>query len=115
MVVRYFGGTKLGKPGLIKAYGHTAALCLQKAALIALTQTQNFTITYPYSQQPSINQLKNSFDLKELNAEYLEEVTLKMACRLEQAPAFAEKLQQLAHLGIEIEKGEQSYVTLNID
>ncbi|HEX6981932.1 MAG TPA: YigZ family protein [Balneolaceae bacterium] len=112
VVIRYFGGTKLGKSGLIQAYGHTAELCLQKASLRSLIPTQNFEITYPYHEQAQINRLKSSFDLKELDAEYLETVTLTIACRSEQAKAFFEELQRLEHLGIETEKNGDGFVTI---
>lgn len=112
VVVRYFGGTKLGKSGLIQAYGHTAALCLDKATSFKIIATTNFRITYPYSQQTQINQLKNSFDLKELESEYLEQVTLKMACRKEQADQFSGQLEQLEHLGIEVDRMGPGFVTM---
>jgi uncharacterized YigZ family protein len=112
VVIRYFGGTKLGKSGLIQAYGHTAELCLHKASLSTLIPTQNFKIIYPYQEQSQINRLKNNFDLKELSAEYLENVTLEIACRSKQAPAFIRELQKLEHLGIEAEKNEDGFMTL---
>ncbi len=97
VVVRYFGGTKLGKSGLIEAYGHTAQLCLKQASLLMLIPTKNFKITYSYSEQNKIDQLKNSFDLKEIDAQYLENVTLRIACRTEQANDFLARLKQLEH------------------
>ncbi|MCW9708873.1 IMPACT family protein [Fodinibius salsisoli] len=112
IVVRYYGGTKLGKSGLIQAYGKSARLCLHQASFSALVLTQNFRITYDYSTQSEIDQLKNTFDLKELSAEYLEKVTLVMGCRIEQAPSFHHALEQRQHLGIETEKLERGFVTL---
>ncbi|MDZ7682242.1 MAG: YigZ family protein [Fodinibius sp.] len=76
VVVRYYGGTNLGKSGLIKAYGHTAQLCLDSANMGTLVPTQNFRIQYSYDQQAVIDRLKNQFDLKEIKAEYLEKITL---------------------------------------
>ncbi|HET6528822.1 MAG TPA: YigZ family protein [Balneolaceae bacterium] len=113
VVIRYFGGTKLGKSGLIQAYGHTAKLCFQKASLSTLIPTENFKITYPYQEQSHINRLKNSFDLKELSSEYLEKVTLKIACRSEQAPAFARELEKLEHLGVDSTKLGKGFIVLN--
>jgi uncharacterized YigZ family protein len=37
VVVRYFGGKKLGIPGLISAYGESTRLCLAKAKIITKT------------------------------------------------------------------------------
>lgn len=113
VVVRYFGGTKLGKSGLIDAYGYTAELCLRKAQLKSVVTTRNFRITYPYSAQSKINQLKNNFDLKEIQANYLEKVTIEIACRLTEAPALYRNVQKLEHLDIEIERKDKSFVVKN--
>jgi len=112
VVVRYFGGTKLGKSGLIQAYGHTARLCADKAELLTIIPTDNFKIVYPYNQQNQIDQLKNSFDLKELQSEYLEKVTLELACRTEQTDDFSAQLQKLEHYGIESEQKDSGFVTI---
>lgn len=112
VVVRYFGGTKLGKSGLIQAYGHTAESCLQSAALLKIVATTNFKITYPYSQQSQIDQLKNHFDLKELDAQYLEHITLEVACRAEQTDIFSIQLAKLEHRNIKIERMGTGFVTM---
>lgn len=113
IVVRYYGGTNLGTSGLIKAYGRSAELCLEKAELSPIISTQNVEITYPYDQQKQINQLKSRFDLKELDAQYLEQVTIKMACRTEQADHFLEALAKLEHAGIKTEHLGNGYVTMS--
>ncbi len=112
IVVRYYGGTKLGKSGLIQAYGYSARLCLEKADLRSLIPTRNFQITYPYHRQAQIDQLKNSFDLKEIEAQYLEEVTLDIACRTEEAEQLWKKLTKLKHQNIKAVKKGNGFVTL---
>lgn len=112
IVVRYYGGTNLGTSGLIQAYGRSAEECLQKADLSTIIPTQNVAITYPYNQQKEIDQLKNRFDLKELDAQYLEKVTIKMACRSDQADYFLEALEKLEHAGVSTERLGHGYVTM---
>lgn len=112
IVVRYYGGTKLGTSGLIQAYGHTAEYCLEKANLQKVIPTKNFKIIYPYHQQKEIDQLKNQFDLKEVEAEYLEKVTLKMACRADQADRFLTALETLEHTGVTTKILSNGYVTM---
>jgi uncharacterized YigZ family protein len=112
VVVRYYGGTKLGKSGLIQAYGKSARLCLDQASFSNLVLTQNYRITYAYSTQNEIDQLKNAFDLKELEAEYLEKITLTIACRHEQSDSFHKALEQRKHLDIRFEEVNRGFVTL---
>lgn len=49
VVVRYFGGTKLGVGGLINAYRTAAQLTLEKAAIQEKTIDIEFTITFEYA------------------------------------------------------------------
>ena len=48
VVVRFFGGTKLGVGGLITAYKTTAQLALENASIIEKTIDVHFKITFDY-------------------------------------------------------------------
>lgn len=48
VVVRYFGGTKLGVPGLIAAYKEVAAEVLAVATVVERTVDATFEIEFPY-------------------------------------------------------------------
>ena len=48
VVIRYFGGTKLGVPGLIAAYKESAAEVIAEAEIIEQTVDTHFTIEFPY-------------------------------------------------------------------
>ena len=47
-VVRYFGGIKLGTPGLIAAYKASARLVLEAAEIIEKHQMEEVAFTFPY-------------------------------------------------------------------
>ena len=48
VVVRYFGGTKLGVPGLIAAYKESAAAALERAQVVERTVDVQISVTFPY-------------------------------------------------------------------
>ncbi len=48
-VVRYFGGTKLGIPGLIDAYSHTARLAMEDAKFVPWVATETVSLELPYA------------------------------------------------------------------
>jgi len=50
IVVRYFGGIKLGAGGLVRAYGEAAAKAVMNAELKTLIVTQQVRISVPFNQ-----------------------------------------------------------------
>lgn len=54
VVVRVFGGTKLGVGGLIQAYRETARIAIEASTKIALVQKSRFQISFEY---PLMNQV----------------------------------------------------------
>lgn len=80
IVVRYFGGTKLGKPGLIKAYGASISECIQSANLSTIELVTLFRITYPYELESIVNKWVLTFELTEQESKYTAEVQKTFAC-----------------------------------
>jgi len=61
VVVRYFGGIKLGTSGLIVAYRQAARLALEAAAIIERKDLTSVTFTFPYLAMNDVMRLtKNS-------------------------------------------------------
>jgi uncharacterized YigZ family protein len=50
IVVRYFGGTKLGSGGLARAYSGTAASCINAAIIEPWHRTVRRTLAYPFEK-----------------------------------------------------------------
>ncbi len=70
-VVRYFGGIKLGTPGLIAAYRQSARMAIEAADIIECHCTRDVTATFPYmvindvmkiSRMPGVELLDTQFD-----------------------------------------------------
>jgi uncharacterized YigZ family protein len=102
--VRYYGGTKLGKSGLIDAYGESARLCVEKADLKTVIPVIRYRFVYDYTHQGIIDKLKNDFPLVEFNSVYLEKVELDLGCPRELHKRFKGALKPSLHLLEEAEE-----------
>ncbi len=62
IVVRYFGGTQLGIPGLITAYKTTAAFALQTTAIVQKPVLHHFQLQFDYTQMNEVMIVVKQFD-----------------------------------------------------
>ncbi|WP_041247317.1 IMPACT family protein [Komagataeibacter medellinensis] len=62
VVTRWFGGTKLGVGGLVRAYGGTAAECLRTAPRVPIVDMVDLTFTCGFSEHALLRARLESMD-----------------------------------------------------
>ena len=92
VVVRYFGGVKLGTSGLIVAYRTAAAEALANADIIERTVDKKLTFTFSYEQMNLVMRVVKDFSPKILSQEYEgNEVRMTISLRESMVEPFKEK------------------------
>jgi len=82
VVIRYFGGTKLGIPGLINAYKTAAADAIKNSKIITKTISKKISFKYDY---PAINEVMRTIKIpgvKIEKQEFLENCKMEISIRL---------------------------------
>ena len=85
VVVRYFGGTKLGVGGLIKAYKNGAKLALENSNIIDKTINEKFLIKFEYPEMNTVMRIIKDEKISinnqklELNCEFIISIRKKEA------------------------------------
>ena len=89
VVVRYFGGTKLGVGGLVNAYKTAAQLALESSKIVIKTINTQFQLSFEYAQMNVVMRI-----IKETSADIIEQI-MEMKCEFVIAirKSEAEKLQ----------------------
>ncbi len=75
-VTRYFGGTKLGVGGLVRAYGGAAAEALAAVGITVVVPTERVTVRLDYAQMGVLEAFMAREGLSPAEAEYAERVCL---------------------------------------
>ncbi len=76
IVVRYFGGIKLGAGGLVRAYSHAAAIGLDASVLARRVVLRRMLVTVDYASLSSVENWTRQKDLRTGEAVYAEKVAL---------------------------------------
>ena len=76
IVVRYFGGVKLGISGLIRSYKTAAAIAINDATIITKTIKEYYEVGFKYPQMNIVMQLVKEFNLEVINTDF------KIDCKL---------------------------------
>ena len=93
VVVRYFGGIKLGVPGLIAAYKGAAADALSKAQKVGKVAGKWWKAVFSYEQMPSVMKTLKEMGLKQRSLATGEECAVEVRVRESLEEAFLERMK----------------------
>lgn len=96
VVIRYFGGVKLGTSGLIVAYREAAAEALSAATVIEKTIEETVTFTFPYVMMNSVMRVVKELNPRIVEQKYDETCIITLAIKRSMAPMLEERLNKLA-------------------
>lgn len=102
IVVRYFGGTLLGVPGLINAYKSAAALALQVTPVVARPVLINYRVQFDYTQMNEVMKVVKQFDCAVLKQETQLFCSVEMGVPKSRLEEVLFRLKELR--GVEVEK-----------
>ncbi len=101
VVVRYFGGIKLGIPGLIRAYKTSTADALDKAGSVGKIAGKWFNVNFGYEEMNKVMKVLKDMDLKQKDQDFGTTCSLKSWVRLSQVEDFLKRLSGISGLIVE--------------
>ncbi len=102
VVVRYFGGIKLGVPGLIAAYKAAAYDAIRNAQIITKVAGRWYSLSYDYSQMPDVMKIVKELSLPQRFQDFSQECRLQVRVRLSLEKDFLERINNLTNFKYEI-------------
>lgn len=100
-VVRYFGGIKLGVPGLIRAYRTAAADAISKATVVEKTACRGFIMNFGYDAMPQVQSLLKDMGLPQEDRDFGLDCRLRTSVRLSAVGDFLERAGKIGGCMIE--------------
>lgn len=102
-VVRYFGGTKLGVPGLIAAYKQAAAEVLDAARVVERTVDVVLGVRFPYIAMNSVMRAVKELAPVVLSQQFDNECVMVLSIRCSLADILVERLSKCEGCRVESE------------
>jgi len=92
VVVRYFGGIKLGAGGLVRAYSGAVSDAVNHAQLLQVSPSVNINISVDFSKETKIRHLVNQYDGQILNVDYGTQVMLAINLAASHSELFVQQV-----------------------
>lgn len=93
VVVRYFGGTKLGVPGLIRAYKTAAADALDHARTVEKVASERYAVTFDYVAMDRVMRILKDMGVQPSGYTAEDACRMEMDVRLGDAERFRQRME----------------------
>ena len=92
LVVRYFGGVKLGTSGLISAYRTAAAEAIASAEIVTRTVDEEHTFTFEYPLMSAVMKVVRDMEARIVSQAYDNECVMTLAIRRSRMAELVERV-----------------------
>lgn len=103
VVVRYFGGVKLGVGGLIAAYKAAAAMALERCYVIDVALTERWRFIYDYAATAEVMRLVRDFNLQILNQSFEDKCRMEFEVHLGNNTVLQDRVNTMQLMGIPLD------------
>ena len=83
IVVRYFGGIKLGTSGLIVAYREAAKMAIEEASIVECHDMAQISFTFPYMSMNDVMKIGKSGDVRIVEQQFDNSCSMTIEMRLD--------------------------------
>ena len=101
VVVRYFGGTKLGVSGLIEAYREAAKDAIKNGDIVENFSSNIIKILYTYTKMGDVMNILKRTNIKPYNIEFHNNCSLEINVRQKDSDSILNQLAELSEVQIE--------------
>lgn len=110
VVVRYFGGIKLGAGGLTRAYGNLAQKVIAISDTKQIFECKKIEFCLPITESKKLTYLSNMYDIFEPKFEYGQVIKITLYCQTNQVEQTAQKIENIFSQKINFEVSEQVFL-----
>ncbi len=115
VVTRYFGGTKLGAGGLIRAYGGAVNDAVNAIGVVERQVQLLIDVTVDYSLSGGVEHALREANYRVEDTSYAEHVTFHCVIPIEEEEKFVEDITNWTSAAAQIEVGEKAWVEIPVE
>lgn len=110
VVTRYFGGIKLGKGGLTRAYSGSVVNCLDNAKIVKMQKCAFVELKFDYENYSNFLRFISEKEVKIVETEFLNDVRCLVAINLDGFEIFLKELENFLIGRVSFKKIKEDYV-----
>jgi uncharacterized YigZ family protein len=109
VVARIFGGTLLGRGGLVRAYSKSAKLAFEKAHIVLMAPCRDILVSIAYSHYEQLMHYLESSGIEVLDTSFADDVTLHIRVLSKEADSVCAKISDMCNGRAELMVGEEMF------
>lgn len=114
VVTRYFGGTKLGAAGLVRAYGKSATMGIQAAGIVKKQLCILVQVTMEYTLLGKVQAMVASNGYRVKDTIYTQDVDMLVYIPLDELEEFTSLINEVTNGQALIDTGEKVYISIEM-